>query len=202
MSPRHLSLLALLLILLGISGFAWLRYKSIYITDLKITITPSSSQKPIIEKAIDENHLFGFIQSATTTNGERSVKFDLAEFISNDSTSEDGPRAADLAAVRDGKCEVGEGVKVGECAPNGFYIRNNDPSERDLFVSATATFVIMNSSATSVLYDSNGFQKPTSVSWSAFVKAVGELYESERMVPYRLILENGNVVRIEEVYIP
>lgn len=202
MSPRHLSLLALLLILLGISGFAWLRYKSIYITDLKITITPSSSQNPILEKSEDENHLFGFIRSATTTNGKGVIKFDLAEFVSNDSTSEDGSRAADLAAVRDGKCEAGEGVKVGECAPNGFYIRNNDPSERDLFVSATATFVIMNSSATSIFYDSNGLQKPTSVSWSAFVKAVGELYESERMVPYRLILENGNVVRIEEVYIP
>lgn len=199
MSPRHLSLLALLFILLAISGFAWLRYKSIYITDLKVTIT---HKNPILEKSPDENHLFGFIQSATTMNGDRSITFDLAEFISNDSTSEDGPRAADLAAVQDGKCEVGEDVKVGECAPNGFYIRNNDPSQQDLFVSATATFVIMNSSATSVFYDSNGLQKPTSVSWSAFVKAVGELYKSERTVPYRLILENGNVVRIEEVYIP
>jgi len=199
MSPRHLSLLALLIVLLGISGFAWLRYKSISITDLKVTIT---HQNPILEKAIDENHLFGFIQSATTTNGERSVTFDLAEFISGNATSADGARAADLAAVQDGKCQAGEDVQVGECAPNGFYIRNNDPSQQDLFVNTTATFVIMSSSATNVFYDSNGLQKPTPVSWDAFVKVIGELDESERMVPYRLVLESGKIVQIEEVYIP
>jgi hypothetical protein len=159
----------------------------------------------VLEKAEDNDHLFGFIRSATSANAQRIIAFDLAEFISNDYVADpgsDGARAADLAAVQDETCVAGDGVQVGECAPNGFYIRNNDPTEKSLAVSDSARFIIMNSSPTGTFLGEDGTWLPTEVSWEDFAWAINRFSAyGEWTPPYRLALEGGRVVRIEEVYI-
>lgn len=174
--------------------------------DLHASPEEVARSEAVLEKAEDDDHLFGFIRSATSANGQQMIVFDLAEFISNDHAADpasDGARAADLAAVQDGACKAGEGVRVGECAPNGFYIRNNDPTEKNLAVSDSARFVIMTSSPTSTFLREDGTWLPTEVSWEDFVSAINQLSASgEWTPPYRLVLENGSVVRVEEVYIP
>lgn len=172
---------------------------------------PSITQQPpqkevILERSADPTMLFGFIRSMKTSGNTVSITFDEAEFIKNriSSPTEDlGPGSADLAMIEDGKCAVDSNeVSLGECALNGFYVRNNSTVTKTLTLDASTNITVLISSENEGVY-------PQSITLQelqqAFLNPSSEqhtLYYALVEGPYTVSLNKNTVVDLRSFYLP
>ncbi len=169
--------------------------------------TQQSPQKEVIlERSADPTMLFGFIRSMKTDGDTASITFDEAEFIQNRTSSptEDlGPGSADLAMIEDGKCAADiRSVSLGECAPNGFYVRNNSTATKTLLLDPSTRITVLVSSETEGVH-------PQSITLQEFQQALlnpsseqHTLYYALAEGPYTVSLKKNTVVDLRSFYLP
>lgn len=126
---------------------------------------------------------FGFIRAIDL--GSRTIDFDDARWLV-------GLEAED-AAVRAGLCSD---ERRDECTPNDYYILNEaTTTERFLFsVDPHVAMMTLNASQ-------EGIQE-TRVSLDEFARLLNDPNAVWRDLPYQILLENGEITIVEEVYIP
>lgn len=142
-----------------------------------------------VEEVADEEHIerFGFIRGVDLTGERVKLAFDEARMLS-------GNEAQD-AAIRAGVCN--EATRE-ECTPNDFFIENIDDTVV-LIPTAETVEVRM------VTYP-EGSSTPLAehaIDIAEFVALISDIDQQWRIPPYTLVLNTeGEVVKIEEVYVP
>ncbi len=132
---------------------------------------------------VEDGVYIGFIQAASTNglSGGPEIQFDLAVWFESDE--------ADRMAADDGE----ESPR-----PNGYYIRNLDPSQLLIKVSDEVT-------VSSIWFN---YDEPELVSqpitFDQFVQAMsgGTMVPAMRASPWWITIENGLIVSIDEQYVP
>lgn len=172
-----------------------------------LPITQQPPQKEVIlERSADPTMLFGFIRSIETRDNKTFITFDEAELIqsrASSSTEDLGPRSVDLAMIEDGKCAVDSNeVNLGECAPNGFYIRNNSTTTKTLALDASTNIIVLVSSENEGVY-------PQSITLQELQQALSNpsskqhaLYYALAEGPYTVSLKKDAVVELRSFYLP
>ena len=128
----------------------------------------------------------GFIDKVWVKDGVRYLSIDYAEFLTG--------AAADAAAVEAGVIEPGEHVE------NDYFIRNVNPLKREFRVSSTVDI------RTSTRWEPNdGWGAPCT--WADFLSfwGAGPLPDGDSQlhsVPWWIIRDGAEVIKIEEQYIP
>lgn len=170
-------------------------------------ITQQPPQKEVIlERSADPTMLFGFIRSIETRDNKTFITFDEAELIqsrASSSTEDLGPGSADLAMIEDGKCAVDSNeVNLGECAPNGFYIRNNSTTTKTLALDASTNIIVLVSSENEGVY-------PQSITLQELQQALSNpsskqhaLYYALVEGPYTASLKKDAAVELRSFYLP
>lgn len=168
----------------------------------------------MIEKSEDQNRMFAYIKSFRGKEEKLYLELDTAEFFS-DEISETMPTstaiAADMAMYEDGLCDLGL-AQIGACTGSGFYIRNNSSSTQEFQVSSFALVRVMHESPVRRYVYPDGTWKETIVSLKKFISIIESfLLMSEgrddsfiypRLPPYWLTIKDGQIVEIQEQYIP
>ena len=128
---------------------------------------------------------FGFIRSVSTAGPAATLAFDEAELLTG--------KAAQRAAEDDGAVEPGEAV------PNDYYIRNPDQTTQTLRIANDAKIT-----AKRCPLCRKGRPGELEPFLAAFMKGrqtYADPYRGKH-VPYWLTIENGEVVAIDEQYVP
>lgn len=170
-------------------------------------ITQQPPQKEVIlERSADPTMLFGFIRSIETRDNKTFITFDEAEFIQNRASSptEDlGPGSADLAMIEDGKCAADiRSVSLGECAPNGFYIRNNSTATKTLSLDASTNITVLVSSENEGVYPQSITLQELRQMFSNPSSEQHTLYYALVEGPYTVSLNKNMVVDLRSFYLP
>lgn len=157
---------------------------------------------------------FGYISSIDGKGSRYFLEIDSATLLTG--------REAIEAMLRDGKCSapgygVDEALKeletadlsrgygiFGECAPNGYYIRNTEP-ERRVFRASSGVSVVITPHARSE-------NMPFSVLADVFSGRITARFDPElsetvdtawmKSVPYWITLQDGRITAIEQQYLP
>jgi hypothetical protein len=121
----------------------------------------------------------------TVDAGHRTLTFDLIEFLTGDAAKQAWKKA------NPGSSEDGP--------DDDYFIVNDNPKLRTLPVSATV--------AVSVLQNDGGSPDPTSISWAALpgylTKVKPDTSDHQLSYnPFWLTVQNGQIVKIEEQFIP
>ena len=124
---------------------------------------------------------FGFI---TAVEGN-TIVFDEARWL----TGKEG----EDAAIAAGLCT--EATRA-ECLPNDFYIVNDAPTTVPLILSGDAMI------AMATLHMEEEGVKETQISIEEFAKLINDSNLHWNKLPYQMIVESGEVVVLEEVYVP
>lgn len=167
------------------------------------TVINQPAATPPLEKVNNPSLLFGFIRSVRMDNGTTIIAFDAAEWFTNDDRAEIGPGAADLAAAEDGRCDLAvRDATTNDCAPNGFYIRNNSASTTTLLIPASARIAL-------IAFDAHG---SPSVQQTVSPKLFSDVFAhpsnyTERFYtatqnPYMIRVVNGIVTEVVSQYLP
>lgn len=133
----------------------------------------------------DGTHL-GFIR-ALTDNGTR-MDFDDGVWLTGEAALE--------AAIAAGECE-GVEQTYDNCAPAGWYIQNTDSTPESVGITSGAEFIMWT-------YEMETRGEPASIpiTRELFGSLLGDAGAHWDELPYTITIENGTVIRIEEVYIP
>lgn len=135
-------------------------------------------------RLVERDMRFGFIR-AITTEGIVVVLFDDAKWL----FGKDG----EDAAIRAGTCT--EKTRK-DCLPNDYFIEN---------ISSTTIPLPLNAKVTIGMKTWNAGDKgilDQQISVNDFVVLINDSKVHWNKLPYNVTVENGNIVRIEEVYIP
>ncbi len=148
------------------------------------TGTPTSTQAAPPPRHSPDEH-FGYIRSISTAGPVATLAFDEAEWLSGDD--------AQKAAEEDGAVAPGEPVS------NDYYIQNRDKTSRTLRIANDAKITTFRCDPCR-----DGIPRKLGAFLAAFNSAGGSL-----LAPYRgkhsqywLTIENGEVVAIDEQYVP
>lgn len=138
-----------------------------------------------LETDIEDGRLFGFIRSVEEGPGGTAILFDDATWLSG--------REGEDAAIEAGLCTE---ETRNECLPNDFFILNEDMETLRVPVAEDAE-VVMETYRTGEPGDAG-----EELSIEDFTVLINneELHWSE--LPYHVTVEDGDVVRIEEQYVP
>jgi len=126
----------------------------------------------------------GFIRSVTT-NGNYGIFFDEAVWLS-------GTEGED-AAIAAGLCTE---VTRRDCLPNDFIIKN-ETETTELLEFGTGIIVTMQTLG----MEENGVKDRT-ISKQEFEQLINDPQAHWRQLPYRILLRNGHVTEVTEIYIP
>ena len=128
---------------------------------------------------------FGYIRSVSTAGPVATLAFDEAEFLTGD--------AAQKAAEKDGV------VAPGEAVPNDYYVRNADKATRTLRIASDATITAKRCSLCR-----KGRPGELGPFLAAFMKGRQTFADPYRgsYGSYWLTIANGEVVAIDEQYVP
>jgi hypothetical protein len=146
------------------------------------TQTQTSTTPP---PAATSNEHFGYIRSVSTTGRVATLAFDEAEFLSGD--------AAQKAAEEDGA------VPPGEPVPNDYYIRNPDKTTRTLRIANDAKITAKRCAL--CRNGKPGELGPFLASFSKRGQTLADPYRGKDSL-YWLTIEDGEVVAIDEQYVP
>lgn len=144
---------------------------------------PTGSPTPSVAPELEDGRHFGFVRSVDPS--ELELVFDLAYFLQ-------GEEANEAAAER------GDEVPV----PNDYYIINDNPRLRTLVLASDVSLDLLDwNRCCDELFEGD---------LEAFATAFdrGEPFESEGFIyqgpasPYWLTVRDGEVVRVEEQYLP
>jgi hypothetical protein len=146
------------------------------------TQTQISTQPP---PASTSDEHFGYIRRVSTMGPVATLAFDEAEFLTGD--------AAQKAAEEDGAVPPGEPVS------NDYYIRNPDKTTRTLRIANDAKIT---AKRCSLCRDGKpGELGPFLASFSKGPQTLADPYRGKYSL-YWLTIENGEVVAIDEQYVP
>ena len=141
-------------------------------------LAPTPSASPILA----EGRSYGYIKSVNAAGS--TLVFDLAQFFTGD--------AANQAARADGK------IGPGETIDNDFYIRNVNPKLRTVPISPTVKI--------SIIQWTNCCEHTISPSLATFAHAFPGPGPTDDFhgpnTSYWLTVTNGQIVKIEEQYLP
>lgn len=124
---------------------------------------------------------FGFI---TNVDGD-TITFDEARWL----TGKEG----EDAAIAAGLCT--EATRA-ECLPNDFYILNEETTTEELSFTNDAVIAMA-----TLHMEEEGVQE-SQISIADFEKLINDQTLHWTKVPYQMIVENGKITILEEVYIP
>lgn len=127
---------------------------------------------------------FGFVRGIQTENGYVIV-FDAAQWL----TGTEGENAA-IAA---GQCTE---ATRGECLPSGFYIENTSTSTIPLQLASEPIIAMYTLNMEEVGVTETQISKEE---YAALVQDTSAHWSS---LPYQMLIEQGEVTIIEEVYVP
>jgi len=128
---------------------------------------------------------FGYIRSISTAGPAATLAFDEAEFLTG--------KAAQKAAEADGAVEPGEHV------PNDYYIRNPDTTTRTLRIANDAQITAKRCEL--CRHGRDGQLGPFLASFMQGRQTYADPYRG-RYSQYWLTIEDGEVVAIDEQYVP
>lgn len=152
---------------------------------LVFIIWPTDSTT-VPEAVVDTSEIkFGFIREVKDADNEYVLVFDDAEWLTD--------AAAQDAAIEAGQCT--EATRE-ECVPNNFFIRNPDPATTEL---ALAGDVVI---AMATLNMEQEGVKETPVTAQEFADLINNANAPWSKLPYQMVVENGVVTILEEVYVP
>jgi hypothetical protein len=154
--------------------------------DEKAAAEPSQTQTSTTPPpAATRAEHFGYIRSVSTTGPVATLAFDEAEFLTGD--------AAQKAAEADGA------VPPGEPVPNDYYIRNPDKTTRTLRIANDAKIT---AKRCSLCRDGKpGELGPFLASFSKGHQTFAAPYRGKYSL-YWLTIDDGQVVAIDEQYVP
>jgi len=146
---------------------------------------PRTSTTPAAPPAPSPAGHFGYIRSVSTAGPAGTLAFDEAEFLTG--------QAAQKAAEEDGV------VSPGEAVPNDYYIRNADKATRTLRISNDAK--ITATRCPLCRHGRPGELGPFLASFMKGRQTYADPYRG-RYALYWLTIEDGQVVAIDEQYVP
>jgi hypothetical protein len=153
-----------------------------------LVVTAAITKKPVTDEPAESQFLprtvQGYIRTIEIDNGRISVQFDDIEFL--------GGEEAIAAAVADTGCAR---ERIEECVGSlagGFYIRNLVPDTERLAVSAEAEIVLL-------IGGSPDKKSSSPAELQAEFEAENSVLDS---VPFTFHIEKGEIVRIEQMYVP
>ncbi len=126
---------------------------------------------------------FGYIRSIDLAT--RTIVFDDARWLVG--------REAEDAAIAAGQCTE---TMRDECIPNDYFILNEATTTERLALSVEPHIAMMTLNS-----EEKGIQE-TRVSLDEFAKLLNDTEAVWRKLPYQLLLENGQISIVEEVYVP
>lgn len=148
--------------------------------------TPTqTSTEPAPPPAPSSAEHFGYIRSLSTAGPAARLAFDEAEFLTGD--------AAQKAAEEDGV------VAPGEAVPNDYYIRNADKTTRTLRIASDAKITANRCSL--CRHGRPGELGPFLASFMEGRQTFADPYRGSYS-SYWLTIEDGEVVSIDEQYVP
>lgn len=128
---------------------------------------------------------FGFIRSVGEKDGRRVIQFDDAQWYIGEEAKE--------AAIMAGTCTR---ERRDECAPNDYFILNEDKSTTEIPLAEGPTIAMM------TLNSEKEGVKETQIEPDAFAKLINDKSKHWKDLPYQLMVEQGVVTIIEETYVP
>ena len=157
----------------------------------QVSVQPET-KKTLIEEKFDQNNAFGYIKSFRVNTTSTYITIDPAEMLNG--------KAAEQAAYEDGTCTKEDFAIPGGCTPNDFYIRNNSSSTVELPVSKTVI-------VTYLTFTKTGTPNPTQHSFSTFQKSfehpeTSDIYGPLNAMPYHFTVSKGQIIKIEQQYLP
>jgi hypothetical protein len=132
----------------------------------------------------NENIRFGFVR-AVTTNGNYGIIFDEATWL----TGEEGENAA----IEAGLCT--EETRA-TCLPNGFIIDNPSSATQNLEFSTDIVIAMQ------TLNMENEGVKENQITKEHFERLINDPVAHWQSVPFQLLMKNGLIRIVEEVYVP
>jgi len=145
---------------------------------------PATTQAATTTRSMPAEH-FGYIRSVSTAGATATLVFDEAEFLTG--------KEAQQAAEEDGAVEPGEAV------PNDYYIRNPDKTTRTLPIANDAEVTAKRCQPCR-----NGQPGELGPFLASFMKGrqtYADPYRGKYTL-YWLTIEDGQVVAIDEQYVP
>lgn len=127
---------------------------------------------------------FGFIR-AVEGSGPYAIAFDEARWLTGE--------AAENAAIASGRCSE---ETRSECLPNGFFILNESDNTESYAIADDAIIAMM----TLNMETENVHE--TQVSQQQFSDLINDEAQHWHELPYQMLVKDGVVTIIEEVYIP
>lgn len=182
---KSLLILILVVVLAGIAVYAFTRDRGASVTSEdsnQETVTENSD--PSTPTTPDEPEPFevAYIRAVREEGGVRYLDLDYAEFISDDV-------AAKQAALADKQC-----TDLEACAPNGFYIRNQDKAVTRLALSRDASFGV-------IAFDRENTIEET-INYGTFQARFRIAPERWELRPFRVEKAGNEITAMEEVYVP
>jgi hypothetical protein len=145
---------------------------------------PPTTQATTTTRSMPTEH-FGYIRSVSTAGPAATLAFDEAEFLTGN--------AAQKAAEADGAVEPGEHV------PNDYYIRNPDKTTQTLRIANDAQITAKRCEL--CRHGRDGQLGPFLASFMQGRQTYADPYRG-RYSQYWLTIEDGEVVAIDEQYLP
>ncbi len=140
--------------------------------------SPSTSPSPVIAPG----RSFVFVRKVEVSGSGSTLTFDLAYFLTGDD--------AVKAAVKDGV------ITPGETLPNDYYIVNHNPLLRTIPIAAKVDVRVIDWT------NCCGLTKGDFDAWVAAIKSgPGDVYHGTAS-PYWITVSGGEIVKIEEQYLP
>ncbi|HKB20660.1 MAG TPA: hypothetical protein VKC65_06555 [Gaiellaceae bacterium] len=152
--------------------------------DEQVVPEPATTQAATTTRSMPAEH-FGYIRSVSTAGATATLVFDEAEFLTG--------KEAQQAAEEDGAVEPGEAV------PNDYYIRNPDKTTRTLPIANDAEVTAKRCQPCR-----NGQPGELGPFLASFMKGrqtYADPYRGKYTL-YWLTIEDGQVVAIDEQYVP
>lgn len=151
------------------------------------TETPASKEEPIGQATTGTEKAMGYIKTVYESTGKRYLDIDYVQWLTGDEA---------IKAMReDGKCSPDVYPDTGQCIPNGFYIRNQNPKIRTFEISKDVQI----SRATAFDYSPSGIK---SINYEEFKSLFTPKDSYFRNLPFHIEVVNGLVMKITEQYIP
>jgi hypothetical protein len=149
------------------------------------TTSASTSSTPSGSPVIEDGKNFAFIKSLDTSASPPTVTYDLAYFLTGDAATQAAKDHGDEAPP-----------------PNDYYIVNDNPKLRTVALAPDARLVLLDwNHCCDTTFDGDLTEFAGAVDRDAEVTSDGDVYKG-RQSPYWLIARNGQIVRIEEQYLP
>ena len=148
-----------------------------------ITAPPTQSPSPAISASLEEGRHFGYIKSVDIGGSPFSLVFDKADFLTG--------QAATEAAREDGV------IGPDESQPNDYYIRNQNPLLRTLTFRDDVRLIVID--WTNCCETVTGELEPFAAAFEGHQPAGA--YRGS-FSPYWITVTGGEVVKVEEQYLP